>query len=264
MYLFYPIALVLGWYIYYYSQQKDLFYQAAISKLDLATQSEVAWKSLLESLSLNLYQGASEMQDELMLLNYQAQTSADITAWLTLAFTLLSGFFFYYLYISGRDNKVIYTNMILFAFICLAIGISTTMLNLVAFRDLPVLGRIVFKYDSKTIISVVQTLWVNQKYFIFLLLLTFSVIIPVVKLGCLLVVLQMDNPELNRKFIQFSDIIGKWSMTDVFVVAVLLAVFSMNADQSTDAWLGYGLYFFAAYAIASVYIGNKVSHIIHH
>ena len=53
--------------------------------------------------------------------------------------------------------------------------------------------------------------------------------------------------------------IGRWSMTDVFVVAILLAVLAGQAGDSTDAWLGHGLWFFAVYAILSTWLGRRLN-----
>ena len=45
-------------------------------------------------------------------------------------------------------------------------------------------------------------------------------------------------------------------MTDVFVVAVLLAFLAARTEQLTDAKLGTGLYFFAAYGVLSLAAGQ--------
>ena len=43
-------------------------------------------------------------------------------------------------------------------------------------------------------------------------------------------------------------------MTDVFVVAILLAFLANKSNELTDARLGPGLYFFAAYGLLSMVI----------
>ena len=145
----------------------------------------------------------------------------------------------------------------LLAFICLAVGISSTMLNLIAFRELPVIGMVVFKFESKTVVSVLDTFWQHQKYFVFTLILLFSVMVPLVKLTLSLVIAIKQRTDAIKSIMFLNDI-GKWSMTDVFVVAILLAFFSINIDKSTDAWLGHGLYFFAIYSILSIIIGQLI------
>ncbi len=48
------------------------------------------------------------------------------------------------------------------------------------------------------------------------------------------------------------DFIGKWSMADVFIVALLLANLSLNTDEYTDAKMQMALYFFSIYVILSI------------
>jgi len=52
--------------------------------------------------------------------------------------------------------------------------------------------------------------------------------------------------------------IGRWSMTDVFVVAILLAFLTADTAQLTDATLGAGLYFFAGYGLLSIAAGHMM------
>jgi len=54
--------------------------------------------------------------------------------------------------------------------------------------------------------------------------------------------------------------IGKWSMADVFVVALLLTFFIVNKDKSTDAAVQTGLYFFLCYVILSMIASHLLIH----
>ena len=49
--------------------------------------------------------------------------------------------------------------------------------------------------------------------------------------------------------------LGKWSMTDVFVVAVMVAFLSANQSQTTQATIGVGLYYFATHALLAIIAG---------
>ena len=58
------------------------------------------------------------------------------------------------------------------------------------------------------------------------------------------------------------DLIGKWSMADVFVVAVLLACLAIRAaDTSTDAHPLWGFYFFLAYCLLSMVVSYALGHL---
>ncbi len=262
MIIYYPIAIYLAYRVYYFSSQANLHYQTSISYLNFSSQSELAWKSFLEALSLNLYDGASEIRDNIIISSEQAVSALNNATNYSIVFTILSFLYFIYLiFIKKTTKNQIIIHSIFLAFICLVVGISSTMLNLIAFRDLPVIGMVVLKFESKTVFTVLETFWLHSKYFVFTLILLFSVIVPIIKLSLSFLIALNVKSKNTSKFTSFLNAIGKWSMTDVFVVSILLAFFSMNIDESTDAWLGHGLYFFAIYSILSIIIGQLINNI---
>ena len=68
----------------------------------------------------------------------------------------------------------------------------------------------------------------------------------------------MRHLHVRRVSIRTVDLIGKWSMTDVFVVAVLLAFLALGDQGLTRAEVGPGLYFFAAYGVLSLVAGQMI------
>jgi uncharacterized paraquat-inducible protein A len=92
------------------------------------------------------------------------------------------------------------------------------------------------------------------------LILLFSIIVPPTK--SLLVTGAMLQPQLERRrfTLFFVEMIAKWSMADVFAVAVMIAYLAAQASQSAsgtaivvfDASLGIGFYWFAAYSLTSL------------
>ena len=89
-----------------------------------------------------------------------------------------------------------------------------------------------------------------------MLLLLFSVLLPVSKIVPSLIALQLGHSQTRRASVRLVKAIGRWSMTDVFVVAVLLAFLTADTAQLTDATLGPGLYFFAGYGLLSIAAGQ--------
>lgn len=261
--LYYPVLFYLAYLIFTHANEAIVHYQAAVEKLDLASQTELAFKSFLENLSLNLYEGASEIRTEIDFLKQQAQTNLQQADLYSILFAIATLLFIAYLFYLRKLNKQssdpIIIHIILIAFVCLMIGISTPMLNLIAFKDLPVLGTVIFKYESKGILSVIQTLWQQQQYFISALLMLFSLLLPLAKLLCSSLILLIKDKNIKDLLDKLIHGIGKWSMTDVFVIAILLAFFTMNVDETTNAWLGHGLYFFAAYSLLSLWAGILIS-----
>lgn len=263
-FIYYPPILYLSYKIFIHVGQASDFYQSSIEKLDLGSQTELAWKSFLESLTLNLYEGASDIQNEIGFLKQQAQSHLQQADILSIIFAVLTLFYIIYLFVYHRSNKdrlnkQITIHLTIIALICLIMGVSMPMLNLIAFKDLPVLGTIVFKYESKSILSVIQTLWQSQQYFISSLVVLFSLILPLGKLLLSFLAILSKQERIRQQFAKLIHAIGKWSMTDVFVIAVLLAFFTMNTDETTNAWLGHGLYFFASYSILSLWVGHLIS-----
>ena len=53
--------------------------------------------------------------------------------------------------------------------------------------------------------------------------------------------------------VRFVHTVGRWSMADVFVVAVLLAMLALGRDPATRATAGPGLYAFAGSCLCSLW-----------
>jgi uncharacterized paraquat-inducible protein A len=81
---------------------------------------------------------------------------------------------------------------------------------------------------------------------------TFSIIIPVTK--GLLIIWTWISPARWRW--QFISVISKWSMADVFVVAILVAFFTAQATAELQAGLHDGFYWFTAYCVTSIISGQ--------
>ena len=109
-----------------------------------------------------------------------------------------------------------------------------------------------FRSESKGVLASVISLFVYGNVVVAALLALFSVIIPVSKLALGLLAASKLSPKAAAWAARVLHHIGKWSMTDVFVVAVLLAFLAGSAGDSTDAWTGHGLWFFAAYGLLSL------------
>jgi len=67
---------------------------------------------------------------------------------------------------------------------------------------------------------------------------------------------QATSHQQRTRLYRITEFVGKWSMTDVFVVAILLAFLAAETEQLTDAAVGPGLYFFAGYGILSLLAGH--------
>ncbi|MBS1172673.1 MAG: paraquat-inducible protein [Proteobacteria bacterium] len=87
---------------------------------------------------------------------------------------------------------------------------------------------------------------------------TFSVVLPVLKILLLDKLLRARDGDTDRlkKHLRWMHLYGKWSMLDVFVVAVLVAAVKLGAIASVD--LRFGLYAFAIAVVLTMYVTARV------
>jgi uncharacterized paraquat-inducible protein A len=96
------------------------------------------------------------------------------------------------------------------------------------------------------------------------LILLFSVIVPVTKATLVAWAYFLASPERRTRTLRFVVAIAKWSMADVFVVALFIAYLAAQATQTPPgdpgaaplvvftARFGAGFYWFAAYCLFSL------------
>ena len=110
-------------------------------------------------------------------------------------------------------------------------------------------------YDkTRSILGTAEDLWNFGYKLVAILILTFSVVIPGIKSLMLLSACLIND---NRKLLEVSAVISKWSMADVFAMGVLIASLAANAASSESAILSFhaslhdGFYWFLAYCLIS-------------
>jgi paraquat-inducible protein A len=124
--------------------------------------------------------------------------------------------------------------------ICLGFGLIQPLFSLTKFW---------FFENHFVILEGVSLLWEEQVWLLWLALLLFSVLIPCAKLLSLLWLI-WQYPYPSSKVIKGLHLIGRWSMVDVFLVALLVAVvkFKVFADVSVLS----GLYYLKASIIGTI------------
>ena len=83
-------------------------------------------------------------------------------------------------------------------------------------------------------------------YVLFLIVLTFSLLMPLVKLslGVFVNITTSRTHTCSRRVLHWLALCGKWSMIEVFIVAILVVVGKMRGIAAVE--VHYGLYAFAA------------------
>ena len=88
-------------------------------------------------------------------------------------------------------------------------------------------------------------LWKAGEIFLFLILFVFTVCFPFIKINALLALWLYPGLSLeqSRRFFKFVSHLGKWSMLDVFVVAILVLTVKSSGVASIKVGTGFFLFF---------------------
>jgi len=112
--------------------------------------------------------------------------------------------------------------------------------------------------DTFSLLGGVTFLLQEGEYFLFLILFAFSVALPLYKmiLSFLLVSNRIKDAERKIKTVNRLAMVGKWSMTDVFVIAVLAATVKLGMIATIEVHAG--LFVFGAGVIISMLLVNRL------
>jgi paraquat-inducible protein A len=137
--------------------------------------------------------------------------------------------------LSGRRFFLSLT--ILAASVCLALGITLPILKLTSFG---------FWTTEHSLLSTVRVLLHDGQTFLGLIVIVFSILLPITKLLYLLLVSTLPPVEIVRHHQRLKALewLGKWSMHDVLVLA--LTIFFIKSQGVYDAASLNGVYFFTA------------------
>jgi paraquat-inducible protein A len=118
--------------------------------------------------------------------------------------------------------------------------------------------------QTRSIVGSVRNLYTVGSPVPATLILLFSVIVPVTKAVLVAWAFFLARPGARARTLHFVEAIAKWSMADVFVVALFIAYLAAQATQTPpgdpnaapivkfDATFGPGFYWFAAYCLFSL------------
>ncbi len=106
--------------------------------------------------------------------------------------------------------------------------------------------------NEHSIATIIYALYQNQEYFLTVVLFAFSIFFPFLKLFYLLTLVTSPDldPSFRKKSISTMEWLGRYSMTDVMVLALM--IFYVNSSGYTEATVMPGVYFFAASALMTM------------
>jgi uncharacterized paraquat-inducible protein A len=118
--------------------------------------------------------------------------------------------------------------------------------------------------QTRSILGAVRNLYDVGSWIPATLILLFSVVVPFTKALLVLLATFMRDVAGRQRVLDFVAAIAKWSMADVFAVALFITFLAAQATQTVpgqtgsapllafDAYFGPGFYWFAAYCLFSL------------
>lgn len=116
--------------------------------------------------------------------------------------------------------------------------------------------------STRSLVETMEQLIAHDYLLVGILIGLFGVVIPVFKIILTLVALISRSEKVSQLLFKFSSVLSKWSMSDVFVMAILVAFLTVNANEHSintvhmNVQLGEGFYYFATYCLLAILAGQ--------
>jgi paraquat-inducible protein A len=139
------------------------------------------------------------------------------------------------------------------AFLCFGTGVFFPFFHVTKFW--------VF-HDAVSVVGGILALFHEGEYFLFAILTLFTLLFPCLKLGLLAVIWTERSHDLTRmrRLHRWVEHLGKWSMLDVFVVAILIV--ALKSAAVAELHIGAGLYLFTISVVATQAASSLVSRLL--
>lgn len=192
--------------------------------------------------------GAKDIDEARILLDEKIKTNNQVISILTLAFIIFSALFFFLIsYFSQSLTPVLFFTLAAILTFLLIAGVSMPMIDLEAkisemsfvLLNHPVkfTDQVIY-FQSKSVVDVFRIMMAHPKLqmnIVGLLIVMFSVVFPILKLiSAVAYYFDFRGSKMN-KLIQFFVLkSGKWSMTDVMIIAIFMAYIGFNGIVSSQ------------------------------
>jgi paraquat-inducible protein A len=153
---------------------------------------------------------------------------------------------------SDVPDRWLLTPLLLLALVFLVLGLWLPALSVEA---------VPWIEDEISVLDGALVLWDEGQYFLFAVIVVFSILFPALKIilglwAWLWADLGVRTPlRLVRRIEQ----LGKWSMLDVFVIAIVVA--ALNISVITEVWVHEGIYLFTAAVVLSMVVMGRLEKI---
>ncbi|MBU0499895.1 MAG: paraquat-inducible protein A [Gammaproteobacteria bacterium] len=123
------------------------------------------------------------------------------------------------------------------------------------FAPLMTLEKFLIFTNEVSLYSGLRDLWVDREWFLFILIGLFSILFPLLKLLLLAAAVNLPG-DRHHGPLHWLEAIGKWSMLDVFVVALLVVSVKLRGMASVQ--VQYGSYAFAVAVLLTMLLSRWV------
>jgi hypothetical protein len=130
-------------------------------------------------------------------------------------------------------------------------------------ESLDVRGTVDAFDKTNSILGTAHDLYANGHLPVAVLIVLFSVVVPLFKALILMAMLLPIKQRMRTALLWTSNAVSKWSMADVFVIAIFIAYLAGNGFQESrglvdfQASLGNGFWYFLSYCLVSI-LGTQV------
>ena len=263
--LYFLLTLLLGGMVFFGAKayKEAILYEDTTTELvsyqDAGQQASLQLEKFAKSLLGELYTDELKMKLDIV---HEKQERAMLQAqkytwyFMCLLATVLLSYFFVSLRVFTLFGSMS-------AMITLVLGLITPVLMVTIHKEVEYLGDIVLSFESKGVIGSIVKLFESGDVVVAVVILLFSVVVPALKVLSLLVVSLLMESRFAYGLIKFFKMLGKWSMVDVFVVAVFLVYLTANKGDVSRAEVEMGLYFFLAYVIVSMLVSLSADRMLY-
>ena len=182
---------------------------------------------------------------------------SNYAAWWSWGLVSLS--FFYAVVVIALERQLA-TRPVLFALTSISlvfffIGILAPAMVIWTAPSVPMDGgtlNFVVQHQVRGIAAIIWDLLTAGHWIVGGFLMLFSIFTPLTKAALTYFTTASQSKKINFKIGEFLHTIGKWSMADVFVAAILLALYALKFQQATKSVPCLGLYYFIGYCLLSL------------
>ena len=142
--------------------------------------------------------------------------------------------------------RILIALLLFVAIFCFTLGITMPILHM---------QKLYFFEETPSILSLTHALWLEGSALLALVVLLFSVVFPLLKLGIIFITAIAPTAELaHSPLIRWAGVLSKWSMMDVLLVALVIT--AAKTSGLAEAIVQPGLWFYAISALCGAIVAG--------